>query len=94
MKPPEPLLLRMVVEAAASLVGGPAAPAIMGSLLAKDVYDVANVLTDGALEPKQIRGRSGAKRAKMKAHIIKQSERMLEMLAQERKNKEFETGGR
>ena len=81
-------------KAAASLVGGPAAPAIMGSLLAKDVYDVANVLTDGALEPKQIRGRSGAKRAKMKAHIIKQSELMLEMRAQERKNKEFETGGR
>ena len=81
-------------KAAASIAGGPAAPIIMGGLLAKDLYDVTNVLTDGALEPKQIRGRSGAKRAKMKAHIIKQSELMLEMRAQERKNKEFETGGR
>ena len=31
---------------------------------------------------------------KEKAHVIKQRQLMLEMLAQERKNKEFETGGR
>ena len=31
---------------------------------------------------------------KEKAHVIKQRELMLEMFAQQRKNKEFETGGR
>ncbi len=50
-------------KAAASVVGGYAAPIIFGGLLAKDVYDVTNILTGGALEAKQIRGRSGAKRA-------------------------------
>ena len=50
-------------KAAASLIGGYAAPIVFGGLLAKDVYDVTNILTGGALEAKQIRGRSGAKRA-------------------------------
>ncbi len=37
-------------KAGASLVGGPAMPAIMAALLAKDIYDVSDALTGGKVE--------------------------------------------
>ena len=64
---------RVATRAGASLVGGPAMPAIMAALLAKDIYDVSDALTGGKVEDfrkrhtnQYIRGRSGAKRDKLR----------------------------
>lgn len=58
------ILKRLGGRALGAIVGGPVGMAAVGAMTAKDIYDVTNVLTDGALEPRQIRGRSGAAREK------------------------------
>tara|TARA_Y100000401_G_scaffold57489_1_gene45482 strand:- start:353 stop:1555 length:1203 start_codon:yes stop_codon:yes gene_type:complete len=58
------ILKKLGGRAIAATAGGPIGVAAVSAMTAKDIYDVTNVLTNGALEARQIRGRSGAAREK------------------------------